>query len=376
MSVLEKPDKFVKLINVLNIQNDIERPHYDFLIGGHNFSLVMQENIDSEEYRKGLVQALEDAFQKNPAMKEFIENKDKNEDLIRVDIDGYRKVRDFLVEVQNEFNIKEIDKAIFDKYGACTNLVEVTDVSLERDTVRLRLNFIDDRNKYEIQHGVLASIPIDNIYVQGEQNKRQAMAEYLEVFMEEYAKNSILQSEVQKFQKKAFLEYMETFDLMADTTLMAKVRDFNTEVSSRAPGIIRARKYEISQRVKHIQGVREALIEEIHNTVAEQKKQENRFFGLGKYYDKIFNKKVCEERKERCEELQQKVDLCEKEEKLALLPSKNLLRFVEEINMAYDKEIDLLTRSEPNSKNLTKEEKRNLVLKYKKEKIASVEVER
>ena len=376
MSVLEKPDNFVKLINVLNIQNDIERPHYDFLIGGHNFSLVMQENIDSEEYRKGLVQALEDAFQKNPAMKEFIESKDKNEDLIRVDIDGYRKVRDFLVEVQNEFNIKEIDKAIFDKYGACTNLVEVTDVSLERDTVRLRLNFIDDRNKYEIQHGVLASIPIDNIYVQGEQNKQQAMAEYLEVFMEEYEKNSILQSEVQKFQKKAFLEYMETFDLMADSTLMAKVRDFDIEVSSRAPGIIRARKYEVSQRVKHIQGVREALIEEIHNTVAEQKKQENRFFGLGKYYDKIFNKKACEERKERCEELQQKVGLCEKEEKLALLPSKNLLRFVEEINMAYDKEIDLLTRSEPNSKNLTKEEKRNLVLKYKKEKTASVEVER
>ena len=376
MSVLEKPDKFVKLINVLNIQNDIERPHYDFLIGGHNFSLVMQENIDSEEYRKRLVQALEDAFQKNPAMKEFIESKDKNEDLIRVDIDGYRKVRDFLVEVQNEFNIKEIDKAIFDKYGACTNLVEVTDVSLERDTVRLRLNFMDDRNKYEIQHGVLASIPIDNIYVQGEQNKQQAMAEYLEVFMEEYTKNSVLQSEVQKFQKKAFLEYMETFDLMADLTLMAKVRDFNIEVSSRAPGIIRARKYEVSQRVKHIQGVREALIEEIHNTVAEQKKQENRFFGLGKYYDKIFNKKACEERKERCEELQQKVGLCEKEEKLALLPSKNLLRFVEEINMAYDKEIDLLTRSEPNSKNLTKEEKRNLVLKYKKEKATSVEVER
>ena len=376
MSVLEKPDNFVKLINVLNIQNDIERPHYDFLIGGHNFSLIMQENIDSEEYRKGLVQALEDAFQKNPAMREFIESKNKNEDLIRVDIDGYRKVRDFLVEVQNEFNIKEIDKAIFDKYGACTNLVEVTDVSLERDTVRLRLNFIDDRNKYEIQHGVLASIPIDNIYVQGEQNKQQAMAEYLEVFMEEYAKNSILQSEVQKFQKKAFLEYMETFDLMADTTLMAKVRDFNIEVSSRAPGIIRARKYEVSQRVKHIQGVREALIEEIHNTVAEQKKQENRFFGLGKYYDKIFNKKACEERKERCEELQQKVGLCEKEEKLALLPSKNLLRFVEEINTAYDKEIDLLTRSEPNSKNLTKEEKRNLVLKYKKEKATSIEVER
>ena len=376
MSVLEKPDNFVKLINVLNIQNDIERPHYDFLIGGYNFSLIMQENIDSEEYRKGLVQALEDAFQKNPAMKEFIESKDKDEDLIRVDIDGYRKVRDFLVEVQNEFNIKEIDKAIFDKYGACTNLVEVTDVSLERDTVRLRLNFMDDRNKYEIQHGVLASIPIDNIYVQGEQNERQAMAEYLEVFMEEYAKNSILQSEVQKFQKKAFLEYMETFDLMADSTLMAKVRDFNIEVSSRAPGIIRARKYEVSQRVKYIQGVREALIEEIHNTVAEQKKQENRFFGLGKYYDKIFNKKACEERKERCEELQQKVSLCEKEEKLALLPSKNLLRFAEEINMAYDKEIDLLTRSEPNSKNLTKEEKRNLVLKYKKEKVTSVEVER
>lgn len=376
MSVLEKPDNFVKLINVLNIQNDIERPHYDFLIGGHNFSLIMQENIDSEEYRKGLVQALEDAFQKNPAMKEFIESKDKDEDLIRVDIDGYRKVRDFLVEVQNEFNIKEIDKAIFNKYGACTNLVEVTDVSLERDTVRLRLNFIDDKNKYEIQHGVLASIPIDNIYVKGEQNERQAMAEYLEVFMEEYAKNGILQSEVQKFQKKAFLEYMETFDLMADTTLIAKVRDFNTEVSSRAPGIIRARKYEVLQRVKHIQGVREALIEEIHNTVAEQKKQENRFFGLGKYYDKIFNKKASEERKERCEELQQKVGLCEKEEKLALLPSKNLLRFIEEINMAYDKEIDLLTRSEPNSKNLTKEEKKNLVLKYKKEKAASIEVER
>ena len=56
---------FVRLKSVVSYLEDVERPHYNYLIDGHEFSLLMQKNIDSAEYQNGLTKVLYNALQHN-----------------------------------------------------------------------------------------------------------------------------------------------------------------------------------------------------------------------------------------------------------------------------------------------------------------------
>ena len=320
--------EFVKLVSVVNEKEDIERPHYNYVIGGQEYSLVMQENIDSEEYRVGLTKEILKSLEENQDIVNLIQSKKDCKNIFREDIDSFRKIRNFIVDIQENYNEQHIEKAMAEKHGVCDNLVDVVSVNFDRNRVMLRLNYQRDNVIYR---GILCDIDIVNVYVSEQKDKQEALAEYLEVFSREYGKNSLLLKSVKIFQKENFLQYVNQIDILANKTLLAQIRDFATIVAYRTNGIIRAKKFAKETNINRLSNEKDDIEKKMKNLLDFQKERDSRFFGLGKYYDRFINTDEYNLREEEYKSLKDRKLACDREIDVISLPSKEKKRFLIEI---------------------------------------------
>ena len=338
---------FVRLKNVVSYLEDVERPHYNYLIDGHEFSLLMQKNIDSAEYQNGLTKVLYNALQHNQEMVDFIKSKKGIKNLILDDLKSFGKIRKFLINIQEQFSEPFIEKAMSKKYGTSDNLVDVVSVNFNRNELRLRLNYQKDKF---IHHGILANINIINVYVSEQEDKQVGLAEYLEVFNREYKKNNILQDGIKDYQRSCFLDYVGSKDVLADKALSAKINNFATSVAFRANGIMKAEKFEIETKVKNLSVMKEKLDSQMREIKKIQKERDNRYFGLGKFIDRFINTEEYDARIENYRTLQNKKLSCDREIDAISVPSVEKKRFLDAVKQAYDKEIAIINMTDKKDK--------------------------
>lgn len=342
---------FLKIDNIVNTRDDIELPHYGLSVGGHKISLPMQENIDSNNYRNGLLETLVNAFDRNRQMRNLVESVKPGESLEGHDGGKtFATVRGFMRNIQEQYDDKVVLDKMAEKYGKTENLVEVVSVNMERGKAMVRLNYESGFNEGYRHKGIMLEIPMNNRYTAERDNKQEAFAEYLEVFGEEYAKNKDLQGKIQKFQKECFLRYEKRTDLVADKGIASEILGFADRTADRTHGIVRRKQEEKKRQLDTIQKRQAGIKKKVDALDAEQAEIDKGFWGFGKYVDRLFHGRERFSRKADRDDLMRMFDSYQHDAENAVKPSKTYVRLKGEIRKAYDNELALLARGDTEEK--------------------------